>query len=619
MAKSKKANTAANKENKYQQPVVTTESVMKKLQSASPLQASKVLIDMELYDQQSSLEVLDGIYKDFEKGSSVTDNLLNPLILNICDGLLSIDKLGLQKKGITASRLVNDINTFSYDEVSSTQKDQRIEKQNLNNNSKSHLDDKGKYVRDEIEDSTKKNNYTEEYFNGNTAVFSELEVNSDGEKKRIRKKGSDYNKNLQSKGKQTSTSSANNDHNLPLKMVFDEYGTSVALSKENLKEAANQKANFDVISEKINKIKLDESWTELKKKRDTLRGKDKLSSAEKKTLKNIENNITDSTFDNAIKREKEATKAVENHLNGSAFKNLTKDDKLIKKALNDTSNQVKNELKEQGLGELILLILKPISFEFKDIFQNGMLHSTGKTSKLSALMFRLKRATAYVLKNITNIGLGAIKDALSNFVKYLLNAIVDMFIGILKKAFKIIVEGFGAIMQAIRIMMGSSSPAQKADAITKLIATTVVTYIGFAFEETILGFINKLPFGDVLSQAVMVMFTGIASSVVVWMLDQADLFSVKDEMRAKRIGEIFDARIQQVKENTDAFETASIEKLAKDKLQFRSITEKMNNAIDNKQNVNDSVYDLADFMKIDLKIKSTDDFMDLLAEGNLAI
>ena len=50
-------------------------------------------------------------------------------------------------------------------------------------------------------------------------------------------------------------------------------------------------------------------------------------------------------------------------------------------------------------------------------------------------------------------------------------------------------------------------PAQKADAITKLLATTVVTYVGYAFEETI-AFVKNIPMGDILSDAVMVMLTG---------------------------------------------------------------------------------------------------------------
>lgn len=46
----------------------------------------------------------------------------------------------------------------------------------------------------------------------------------------------------------------------------------------------------------------------------------------------------------------------------------------------------------------------------------------------------------------------------------------------------------------------------------------------------------------------------------------------------------------------------------------------MNVAIDNNQNINQSVYELANFMQIDLKVKSTDEFLNLISNSkNLII
>ncbi|MFS1437039.1 DNA repair protein [Shewanella sp. 10N.286.48.A6] len=601
---------------KFNQPILTAEDIVKKLTAASPLQASKVLIDMELHDQKASIDVLEEIRDEFNS----SENLLTPLILNICDGLVGVKKLGLKQRGITASRLVNDVNAFTYASKKKDHEDAILDKQQLDQNTESNIDDKGKYVRDDIEDSTLKNNYTDEYFSEKKSVYSELEVNEDGSRKRLRRTGSDYNKSQRENGKKTTTSSANNDHNIPLAKAFEDYSGSKGITKDDIKAATNQGANFDIISEKVNKIKSGQSWSELKAKRDNLRNKTQLTKQEQETLNSIEKHVNEATFNKAIIREDEAKNAVEKHLNKTVVKNITKDTKAIKGVAQDAQKQAVGELKDKGLGELLILILKPIVFEFKDMFQNGILHGTDATSKLSAFSFRLKRASKYVMENIANVGLGALTDALKNFVRYLLNAIVDMFFGILKKALKIIVEGFSAIVQAIKILLGASSSAQKADAITKLLATTVITYIGFAFEETVLGFINKLPMGDVLSEATMIMFTGIASTIVVWILDQADLFGAKSEMRTKRVKEIFEMRIKQIKENTDAFETASIEKLAKDRLRFKSLSENLNKSIVDGDNPNEAVFNMADFMKIDLKIKSTDDFMHLLAtEAKLVV
>ena len=189
-----------------------------------------------------------------------------------------------------------------------------------------------------------------------------------------------------------------------------------------------------------------------------------------------------------------------------------------------------------------------------------------------------------------------------------------MFVGLLKKALKIISEGFNAIVQAVKIITGEGSKAQKADAITKLIATTVTTYVVFALEVSILPTIGQMPFGDILTDVASIVLSGIASTLVVWIIDKADLFSVKPEKRAQRIKEIFEARIEQLKQNTDTYESTALEHMAKQRIQFSAITDRMAHAIKNNEPVSDSVLDVADFMQIDLKVRAMEDFMALLSK-----
>ena len=147
------------------------------------------------------------------------------------------------------------------------------------------------------------------------------------------------------------------------------------------------------------------------------------------------------------------------------------------------------------------------------------------------------------------------------FLNLLLNGIVNAFVGLLKKILQVIMEGFTAIVESIKIMMKPAnevSPAQKADAITKLLATTVITFLGTYFEQSILGFMNGTPL-EFLKDIIIMMLTGIASTLVVWLLDQMDLFSVKGEKRLARVKEIFELRIETIKKNTDIFEKTSIE------------------------------------------------------------
>lgn len=605
--------------NNFEQKKFDAETLVEQLESASPLQASKILINTELYDQKDSIEVLEQIYEDFESKGG-TASLTEPILLNICDEIIGIEKLGLKRKGITASRLYNDINYFNYGEESITKVDHRLAKEKLDANSLSNVDNKGKFNREHVEDKAALSQYKNEQYSNNRQIRSELEVNEQGQKRNLYKQNDPKNQQKRNKGIKTTNTSSNTDHNIPLKQVFDELSQSKAISVDDIKEVANKKTNYNEISEQLNKSKGSKSWTQYEKlvsaeRKALLEKKAKGVITKKEELK-LKQLPTKETLNNALKAEKKARKHLEGDANSIVKDKLFSDSNLKKEVLDGALVNGKDELSNKGLGELILLIIKPIGFEFKDVFENGLEYGTGKNTTFSAIRFRLTRAFNYVVKNIVTIGLGVIKDAILNFCKNIMNAIVDMFVGMLKKGLKIIVEGFDAIIQSFKVLMSDSSPAQKADAITKLLATTVVTYVGYAFEETILGFVKNIPMGDILSDAVMVMLTGIASTIVVWLIDKADFFSTKIERRTSRVKEVFELRIKQIKENTDAFETTAIEQIVKDRIKQRKLSEAINEAIENGKDVNQSIFDMADFIKIELKIKSTDEFLEMLKIQN---
>jgi len=606
--------------NNVEQQKFNAEQLIAQLESCSPLQASKLLINAELFDQQSSLHVLETIYQEFDSKKGVTTSLTEPLFLNICDGLVGIEKLGLKRKGITASRLVNEIKSFSYDDISQTQKDTRLEKEKLDANTQSNIDNKGRFDREDIEDKTALKNYKGNAYGNNRQIRSEIEVNDQGQQKNLYRQNDQRNQLRKTQGKKITGTSSNTDHNIPLKKIFDEFGQSKALSKNDLKKVANQETNFNEISEQLNKSKGAKSWTQFTQQVNSERAdliakktNGTISKQEEMKLNALPN---EKTLNNALTAEKLARKSIESDANGIVLKKVTSDTALQHEALNNALQSGKEELSQKGLAELVLLIIKPIAFEFKDAIENGLESGTGKNSLFSAIRYRLARALKYVTKNISAIGFDVLKDALLNFCKHIINALVDMFVGMLKKGLKIVIEGFDAIIQSFKILFSDSSPSQKAEAITKLLATTVVTYVSYAFQNSILAFAKTLPMGEVLSDVAMILFTGIASTIVVWLIDKADLFSNKIEQRTNRVKEVFKLRIEQIKENTDAFEATSIKQLAENRLKQRKLSETIDEAIKTGKNVNQSVYDMADFMKIELKVKSTDDFLSLLEQQN---
>ena len=88
------------------------------------------------------------------------------------------------------------------------------------------------------------------------------------------------------------------------------------------------------------------------------------------------------------------------------------------------------------------------------------------------------------------------------------------------------------------------TPAQKGDAIIKIIGGSVLAISGVAVESLL----NKIGIGEPWSVVLATMISGIASALFMYVLDKADIFSTKAENRRDRIIEIFDERIKDINE-----------------------------------------------------------------------
>lgn len=566
---------------------LNAEELREELNNTSPLQMSKKLIDIELHDQQDSLEIMDKIYEEFESGQDIVNSLVNPMLLGITDGLLKHDKFkgSFRKTNITPSRLVNEVNAFSYnhhtkkeidDDVFLTQAEKTYynnEKLGVDKNGKNyskdfhrkkHYDTKSRSTTEKEKGINRNETIMYENKNGEIKTKQTATITDDitGEKLDLTIDGA----------RQKGMQAADMDHVNPINNIRNKYKNNPYLYRDDLEHIIGLTENETYINSSLNRAKGDMTWSEfIKKNPDAL---------------------TEEQKDKALKLEKEANEAQSEEAKRLMVKNI---------AL-------------KGLGDAIVLILKPIWFEIKDMFKNGILHGFDTNDKIEAFILRLKRVGKFIKENALQTLGDAIKDIIGNFIPMLISSIAKIFTGIFEKIIQIISDGFMAIKEAFKVMMkpdNEVSKAQKADAIMKIIVGAVVPILVFAFEESIFGYFEGTPF-DFLKDVASIILSGLASTLVIWLLDQIDLFSVKDEKRLARVKEIFQLRIENIKKNTDIFEKVSLEVLAKQKLQFKKVVENMNHAIDNNLDVNDSVYQMADFMQINLKVKSTDDFLYLL-------
>ena len=89
------------------------------------------------------------------------------------------------------------------------------------------------------------------------------------------------------------------------------------------------------------------------------------------------------------------------------------------------------------------------------------------------------------------------------------------------------------------------------------------------------------------------------------------MFSAKAEQRYQRIKEIFDERIEDIEQAREAFNIQSIEVLKKQRIQFDNISSNVKNALAQNDiaSVNDALYSMANFYKVNLPYKSTEEFV----------
>lgn len=557
---------------KYTIKELSFDEMLKDLSDTSPLMMSKKLIEYELHDQQDSIEVLNSIYEEFESRDNIIDNLVNPMLLSLADGLVKHPKLNgtFRKTDITPLKLVKEVNTFTYEQHSTKDIDNNVfltqAEKTYYNNEKLGVDKDGKkynknYHRNEIYDIKSRNKTREE-------------------------KGLEKDEVI---GKDM-------DHVNPINHLRQKYQNNPYLYRDDIVKLVGMRENEEYINSSLNRSKGDKTWSEY------------IASRPKNGNGDIVDNkgnilLTKNEQEQKIKLQEETTRAQ----NIESAKMMTKNIGL------------------KGLGDIIILLLKPIWFEIKDMFKNGILYGFDTNDKIEAFLLRLKRVTKFINDNILNTLGDTLKDVLGNFIPMLISSLAKIVPEMFNKITQVISDGFMAIKEAFKIMMkpdSEVSQAQKADAITKIIASAVVPILIFSFEETVLTslkFLDKTPL-EFLKDVAMIILSGLATTLVVWLLDQIDLFSVKGEKRLARVKEIFELRIETIKKNTDIFEKTSIEILAKQKLQFKNIIANMNVAIDNNQNINQSVYELANFMQIDLKVKSTDEFLNLISNSkNLII
>ena len=126
--------------------------------------------------------------------------------------------------------------------------------------------------------------------------------------------------------------------------------------------------------------------------------------------------------------------------------------------------------------------------------------------------------------------------------------------------------------------------------------------------------LNKLGIGEPWSIVFSTLLSGIVATLFMYLLNKADLFSAKAEQRKARIEEIFDERIKEINMAAETYNIVAVDVLKQQRQSFENVVSVIHDGLhgDNIEKINQGLYQMADFLKIELPYRSTDGFCEYM-------
>lgn len=598
------------------------DKAIEELRKISPLALPGYIAECEFYDQTESRKIFDDAVREFEKDGGTADSILKPVIWSVADGLLEAIPGGaaLRRKGLTPQRIYNECTTFSYGqddgaigtipgvayvdylnargvregELSGYRLPSGNEKRrgagplvgDCRGGFAQHSQRQYKGHRDNYEDKAALDAYKAEYARtGGKTLVDEYTGRRDVW---LYEKNPDGRRRLSLADSRSHV--ANVDHIVPLASIQRSLAGNYALSRADIKAIANAKYNFAITNAKLNKMKGDLSNREFVKRHPEL---------DERTKRIM------------LQKEEAALKAIEDATNEKVSANLLdggRKGSVIRKRL---AGQATDQAANYAIGNVVLYLLKPLYWELKDSFKNGIQEGVNASSGAEALRIRFGRVKNYLLAHAKEFLGDSVWEFVKGFISALIEGIVGLFVGMFRSVLKLLKEGVRIFVQAAKILWGKNSskmsPAEKGDAIVKLIGASVASLAGVGVDMVL----ASIGVPRILYVPLSAMLSGIAAALFMYLLDRADLFSVKAERRYARLKEIFDARIADMKADTARFNTAVTEQLRQNRLEFAQFERDVQSALDGHDSgkLDQAMVQMARYLQISLPYEDARSFV----------
>lgn len=481
--------------------------------------------DIEV-SREEAMRLIDSI----NTGSAV-DNILEPVFLGLFDGAMRAFKIGT-KHGLTASRLYNECKVFSYDTPSQTTPldsytESLNELENIRQFEEQSNFSNGSVTRGEqalnMRDGAKMNAVKDNHFQG------ELRAKDGYDDSNVFQ----FKNHAKSEG--APTQAAEVEHILSCAETCNRLRSNKALNDQDIRDIVNIDENLLVTSMQNNRGaitgKFDKTSTELQQEidqgyvLDTKGRKHTLSTNEIETRKNM------------VSKMASARKDIDSATNAAVLTNIATDSNVQKRLATDAKDAAGN----QSMGEVIIFMIKPLFYELRDCFLNGIEGGVKSDSFKSALQIRFGRMKDHILKQAGTLLKDGLMSFFKNFLVMLLEGIVNCFVGVFKQVARMVKEGFKALLQIIPILRDKSkSAAEKGDAILKLLASSLTIFASIGIES----WLNSLGIGEPWSIIISSVLTAVLTALTMYLLDKLDLFGVNKARQLQRVDEIINLEIE---------------------------------------------------------------------------
>lgn len=493
--------------------------------------------------------------------------------------------------------------------------------ENIGDQTRSDFDDYGKnvraaYTRNMYEDKGRLNQYKQEKFANNGGRINATDEYTGERNVYQYRSNPDARRNVE---KYKHDHQAEVDHIVPLKQIHEQLKGNYALTDEDIRDIANRDTNYALTSARINRGagmsgaggKFDMTNSEFVEDQRAREREGRPSLG-----------LSEEAKENMLRMEKDAQRDINRDANKAILENITgqgcgNSSEIWGRSAANAASQSKDYV----VGNVILYLIKPLYYEISDIFRNGLKEGVGAVSTIQAFKIRFGRVKRYVLENALAFLGDNVWEFVKGFVSSLIEGIISLFIGIFKQILKVVKEGILVLMRSCSILFGkasrSMSPAEKGDAIIKILGGSVIAICGIGIE----ALLNKIGIMEPWSVILSTMLSGIASTLFMLVLDRIDLFSVKAERRYQRVEEIFDERIQDIRAAEQTLGLVAMETMRRQRLQFMKIEQNISDGIrSNKiETINSGLFELASFFGADLGYANQSEFVRKFDDMEIAL